>query len=145
MYSLEIEPTTFFALLTQCSTTEPQEHYADHKDCLAFCLPFLISQETHKINHTKKHCIWKHSRRNSPDRLAHNSMILSTREDGFTSRRRSVEALQRHIQIDFLTPVKPSCPLAFHRNMLFSYFCADQKDSNLHKGFLKTINNCCCY
>ncbi len=38
MCSLGIEPTTF-ALLTQCSTTEPQEHY--YYICLPLCAHIL--------------------------------------------------------------------------------------------------------
>ncbi len=44
MRSLRIEPTTF-ALLMQCSTTEPQEHYADDTQLYMSSRP----GETHQI------------------------------------------------------------------------------------------------
>ncbi len=50
----------------------------------------------------------------SRDRLTHNSMILSTREDCFTWRCQSAELPQIHTQSDFLTFPK------FQRNKLLS-------------------------
>ncbi len=74
-----------------------------------------------------------------------NSMIFINKWRLFYEKPSELEAPQIHTQSDFLTLGKPFRPLALHRNAPFSSSCADRKDSNLNKGFPKTINNCCCY
>ncbi len=68
------------------------------------------------------------------DCLTHNSIMVSTREDCFTTRRRSVEKPQMHTQIDFLTP---SVLHAFQEKHAFVSPLTGQRNSNWHGGLIR--------
>ncbi len=71
------------------------------------------------------------------DRLTHNSIMVSTKEDCFTTRRLSVEVLQIHTQSDFLNPDTSRFSVAFQKNVRFLSSLADKRDSNFYKVFQK--------